>query len=239
MATRARGPAEGSVGHHRGLAGGLLMAFPEAKELCQDALDLGVTLAAGTLERIGKFLDLLVLWNRRIRLTGDRDRRLLVRKHVVDSLAVLPELPASGLLLDIGSGGGFPGVVLGCARPDLDLRLVEPRRRPASFLSEAIRTIPLPHAQVVAMRGEDVAAEASLGGRAQVVVSRALRLDLLLGIAVPLLAPAGIIIALQTPSTNEAVTRDRLRQLGLGLLRVRDYRLAGGEARRLLVFGRS
>jgi hypothetical protein len=54
-----------------------------------------------------------------------------------------------------------------------------------------------------------------------------------------LLDPAGIIIAMQTPSTDETRTRDRVRQLGLDLLRLRDYRLPGGEARRLLVFGGS
>lgn len=211
------------------------MTIPAESELRRGAAELGVVLDDGAIERIGRFVDLLTVWNRRLRLTGDRDPRLLVRKHVVDSLAVLPELRSSGMLLDIGSGGGFPGIVLGCASPGRPLRLLEPRRRPTSFLSEAIRTIPLPAAKVLEMRGEDAGADPSLAGQACVVVSRALRLDLLLRIAAPLLAPGGIVVAMQTPS---AASRERGQQANMELLRTRDYRLPDGESRRLLVFAK-
>lgn len=188
------------------------------------------------LQRLDRFLDLLSLWNRRIRLTGDRDRGVLVRKHVVDSLAVVPELSASGTVIDLGSGGGFPGIVLGCVRPDLELRLIEPRRRPTSFLNEVIRSIPLPGARAVAMRGEDAGEAPDLARRASVVVSRALRLDVLLGMAPPLLAPGGLVVAMQTPSVDERAARAAGALAGLAPLRVRDYRLPDGEARRLLIF---
>jgi 16S rRNA (guanine527-N7)-methyltransferase len=212
---------------------------PALDDLQAAADAAGISLDSDALQRIGRFLDLLEVWNRRIRLTGDRERGLLVRKHVSDSLAVVPELPASGMVVDLGSGGGFPGIVLACARPDLDLRLVEPRRRPTSFLSEVIRTIPLPMAKAVAMRGEDAAAAGGLGGRAAVVVSRALRLDVLLRLAAPLLAPGGRIVAMQTPSSAEQDARASAEPLGLGLFHVRDYVLPDGERRRLLLFARN
>jgi len=163
---------------------------------------------------------------------------LLVRKHVVDSLAVVPELPPSGIVVDVGSGGGFPGLVLGCARPDLALRLVESRRRPTSFLSEAIRTIPLPEARALEMRGEDAATDRSLAGRAAVVVSRALRLDVLVGLGVPLLAPGGSLIAMQTASKASSAADEATHESGLELARTRDYRLPDGERRRLMILRR-
>jgi 16S rRNA (guanine527-N7)-methyltransferase len=198
---------------------------------------VGADVDAPTLERLERFVDLLVVWNRRFHMTGDRDRDVLIRKHVVDSLAVVPELPSSGVVIDLGSGAGFPGIVLGCSRPDLELRLIESRRRPASFLSEAIRTIPLPAAAALAVRGEYLASDPAIMGRAALVVSRALRLDVVTRLAAPLLAPAGELISMQTPGTDEATARSKARPVGLHLVRVRDYRLQEGESRRLLVFG--
>jgi 16S rRNA (guanine527-N7)-methyltransferase len=206
----------------------------EEDDLRTGAAALGLGMDAEIVQRIGRFIDLLTIWNRHIRLTGDRQRRILVRKHVVDSLAVVPELPPAGLVVDVGTGAGFPGVVLGCARPDLDLRLLEPRRRPSSFLAEVIRTIPLPRAVVVQGRGEDASADPLVAGRAALVVSRALRLEALLGIAPPLLAPGGIIVAMRTPLARCSNPAGR----GLAVLRTRDYRLPDGEPRRLVVFGR-
>src|SRR5262249_57167046 len=134
-----------------------------------------------------------------VRLTGDRDRQTLVRKHTVDSLAVVPELPPSGLVADIGSGGGFPGVVLGCVRPDLGLRLIESRRRPASFLAEAIRTIPLPGAAVIGTRAEEAGRDPAVAGRSDLVVSSAVRLEAFLPPTIPLAAPGRRAIATQPP----------------------------------------
>ena len=214
------------------------MTSAEEVELLRGAGSLGISVAPESLGRIGRFIDLLDLWNRRARLTGDRDRRVLIRKHTVDSLAVVSELPPSGTVVDIGSGGGFPGLVLGCVRPGLDLRLIESRRRPASFLAEAIRTIPLPAAAVIGARAEEAGRDPTVAGRSDLVVSRAIRLDTFLPLAVPLAAPGGLVIAMQTPGVEVDYARETGFQHGLELSRHRDYRLADGERRRLLVFWR-
>jgi 16S rRNA (guanine527-N7)-methyltransferase len=209
----------------------------EAEQLRQWSARIGIPIDVATIERLGRFLDLLEVWNRRFHLTGDRDRAVLVGKHQLDCLAVVQELPRAGLVVDIGTGAGFPGLVLGCARPDLPLCLIEPRRRPVSFLSEAISSISLPLARVVEDRAERAAAEPALSGAASLLVSRALRLDVLLDLAAPFLAKNGEIVAMQTPSLREDVAADLAKAKGLALIRHRDYRLPGGEERRLLIFG--
>ena len=215
------------------------MTSVEEVELLRGAGALGIEVDAESLARIGRFIDLLDLWNRRIRLTGDRDRRTLVRKHAVDSLAVVSELPARGIVADIGSGGGFPGLVLGCVRPDLSLRLIESRRRPASFLAEAIRTIPLPGATVIGTRAEDAGRDPAVAGRSDLVVSRAVRLETFLPPTMSLVAPRGLVIAMQTPGVEVDHARETGLLYGLELSRHRDYRLPDGERRRLLVFSRA
>src|SRR5262245_29220700 len=216
------------------------MTPEEHQDLAEGCSGIGLSpLDCSTVDRLETFIDLLAVWNRRLRLTGDRDRRVLVAKHVVDWLEVVPELPTAGSLIDLGRGAGFPGIVLGSRRPDLGVRSAEPRRRPTSFLSEVIRIIPLPGARALEIRGEDAARDPSLAGRTKLVVSRALRVELLLSLAPPLLAPDGVVVAMQTPLLTEPRARELARPQGLDLRAVRDYRLPGGVPRRIRVFGRT
>jgi 16S rRNA (guanine527-N7)-methyltransferase len=207
----------------------------EVRLLQAAARELGVDVGHGAVDRLARFLDLLEVWNRRIHLTGARGLARLVRDHAIDSLAPAPHIPRTGLVVDVGSGAGFPGIVLACLRPDLEMALIESRRRRASFLREAIRTLPLPAARVFEMRAEEAATDPQLAGRAAVAISRALRLDIFLSLAVPLLAPHGTAIAMQTPRTA-GLARERAFEHGFRLAARQDYALPGGTARTLLFF---
>jgi 16S rRNA (guanine527-N7)-methyltransferase len=195
----------------------------------------GVDVDVGVAARIERHLDLLETWNRRLRLTGERDRRTLIRKHVADALACVPWLPAAGSFLDIGTGAGLPGVVLACVRPDLAAVLLDSRQRPASFLNEVVRTVPLLKARVVVMRAEDAAADPTLAGGQHVVVSRATRMEDVLRLAKPLLVEGGCAISMQTPKTLKQTAESIARRYGYTSVELLDYRLPGGEPRRLVV----
>ena len=213
------------------------MTPAEVRLLHAAARELGVDVGYGAVDRLARFLDLLAVWNRRIHLTGARGLPNLVRNHAIDSLAPAPHIPRTGLVIDVGSGAGFPGIVIACLRPDLEIALIESRRRRASFLREAIRAIPLSAARVLEMRAEEAATDPELAGRAAVAISRALRLDVFLALAVPLLAPHGTAIAMQTPRTA-GLARERALEHGFRLAARQDYALPGGAARALLFFDR-
>jgi 16S rRNA (guanine527-N7)-methyltransferase len=214
------------------------MTAEEAQTLVAGAKRFGVELERSAVERLDRFFAVLAVWNRRIRLTGERDLRLVIEQHAVDSLAPLPYLPSTGLVVDLGSGAGFPGIVLGCIRPDLELCLIEPRRRRTSFLREAIRSIPLPRARALEMRGEEAAHDPALANRAALVTARAIRVDVLLELAAPLLASDGELVAMQTPRAAALAERAAGRH-GLRLARRHDYILPAGAARTLFVFARA
>lgn len=196
------------------------------------ASTLGLSLDDAALGRMLRFSATLALWNRRLRLTGDPDPIRVAEQHIADSLAVTHVLPESGPVIDIGSGQGFPGIILGCVRPELELFLIESRRRRASFLREATRQIPLPRAQVLEARAESV--REPLAGRGRMIVARALRLDLLLELARPLLAPDGQVIAMLLerglPTARAIAGRSRFR-----VREERRYALPDGARRALLV----
>lgn len=215
------------------------MTSAERTELCANAAALGVGLDDPAVGRLGRFLDLLEIWNRRFHLTGDRDRGTLLQKHVVDSLAVVPDLPQDDPVLDIGTGAGFPGLILACAHPEQEIVLLEPRRRPTSFLLEAVRTVGLPKVRVVESRAEDAVRDPMLGRCMALVVSRAVKLEQLLDLAPPFLRERdGVLVAMQSGSLGEQTAREQALSVRMQLQRVRDYDLPGGESRRLLFFGR-
>ena len=91
-----------------------------------------------TSRRLDVFAELLQRWNQRINLVSPRDLPHLWDRHVTDSLQLLDELPPGAPFVDLGSGGGFPGLVLAIAN-DSPVTLVEADQRKASFLREAAR----------------------------------------------------------------------------------------------------
>ncbi len=113
-------------------------------------------------------------WNPRLSLVGPGTGEKVVERHYGEALAALPLLGAARTLLDVGSGGGFPGLVLAAARPDLEVTLVEARERKWSFLVAAVRRAELSVRCLNARVG--AAHDASLGSSYDLVTWRALRL---------------------------------------------------------------
>ena len=103
------------------------------------ALPAAVTnVSRETLSRLIVFAELLSRWNGRINLVSPRDLAQMWTRHVADSLQLLGELPYGVPFVDLGSGGGFPGLVLAIAN-DSPVTLIEADQRKASFLREAAR----------------------------------------------------------------------------------------------------
>lgn len=110
------------------------------------ALDLN--LAPEQIDQFLVYLDLLLKWNRKMSLTALRTPTEIISRHFLDSLLLLPYLPETGRLLDIGSGAGFPGLPLKIARPGLTIDLVEATAKKVSFLKEAVRRLGLSGVEV-------------------------------------------------------------------------------------------
>src|SRR5262245_62172854 len=102
-------------------------------------------LSGRTVDALHAHYQELSLWNRRMSLIGPGTAREIVARHYGESLAALPLLPADSRVgLDLGSGAGFPGLVLAAARPGLEVTLVEAREKKWAFLLAAIRRASLP-----------------------------------------------------------------------------------------------
>ncbi|MBM9536936.1 16S rRNA (guanine(527)-N(7))-methyltransferase RsmG [Desulfobulbus alkaliphilus] len=127
--------------------------------LSKGAERLGIDLEEEALERLLLYLAELVKWNRRINLIArDTREEQIIETHFLDSLTLLPFLleqrQAPQHLLDVGSGAGFPGLVLATVLPEVRFTLAEPRAKRVSFLRHLIRTLRLTNTEVHAERIE-------------------------------------------------------------------------------------
>ena len=160
------------------------------------ALGLAALVGAAAQAKLLAYLVLLDKWNRTHNLTAIREPERMITHHLLDSLAVLPHLPSRGglRLIDIGSGGGLPGIPLAVVRPDWQLTLLDSNFKKATFLRQAAIELPLPNVDVVAARVEDYQPAAGF----DIAISRAFSdLAVFAGASRRLLAPDGRLVAMK------------------------------------------
>lgn len=127
-------------------------------------------------------------------LVGPRELARLWERHVINSAAVVPFLPETGTIVDVGSGAGLPGIVVAAMRPDAEVVLLEPMERRTDWLTEVVQTLGLSNARVLRGRAEDQVGTL----RADAVTARAVAaLDKLYPWTLPLLAVGGRLVALK------------------------------------------
>ncbi|HEV8329078.1 MAG TPA: 16S rRNA (guanine(527)-N(7))-methyltransferase RsmG [Nitrospiraceae bacterium] len=119
---------------------------PELREfVISSGRELGLTIGESQAEQFIRYLAHLIEWNKVINLTAIIDPKEIIIKHFVDSLVALvaTSFPQNNMVLDVGSGGGFPGIPLKIVRSDLRLNLVEPVQKKCSFLNSVIGLLKL------------------------------------------------------------------------------------------------
>ncbi len=124
------------------------------RRLLSGADELGVPLAAEAAGQLLDYIELLFRWNQAYNLTAVRDPEAMVIRHLLDSLAVLPQLPQCARLLDIGSGPGIPGMILAVCRPDSEVTLVDSNLKMTRFAARAQRALGLSNVAVCRERVE-------------------------------------------------------------------------------------
>jgi len=126
-----------------------------AEELSQGARELGVELSPQQHEQLLAYLALLIKWNKAYNLTAVRDPDEMVSRHLLDSLSVVPYVAALGNnWLDVGSGGGMPGIPLAILFPERQFTLLDSNGKKTRFLTQVKLELKLANLQVIHSRVE-------------------------------------------------------------------------------------
>jgi 16S rRNA (guanine527-N7)-methyltransferase len=183
--------------------------------LAEGLASYGVAATEQALDALAKHLAMVVEWNERMNLTAITQERDMVVKHVIDSASALSVIPLGPgtRVLDVGTGAGFPGVVLKCLAPGVHMTLLESLNKRCSFLQavgqEVVDPLGGPHEgyNVVWGRAEDFGRNASFREGFDLVVARAVaELRVLSEYCLPFCRVGGHFLAMKGPSVGEELS---------------------------------
>lgn len=185
----------------------------------QGADAFGVALDSGQIDLLTCHAEELMKWNRKFNITAIVDPHEVAVKHFIDSIALCNHIPDRARVIDLGSGGGFPGLPLKIVKPSIELVMVDASRKRVSFLNHMIRTILAATTkaggsglnssamEALHVRAEDLSRDEGYARNFDVVISRAFTsLTGFTEMALPFLNDRGIILAMKGELTPEEIT---------------------------------
>lgn len=197
----------------------------------------GIELASVVIAKELVFLDELLRWNKKINLTAIEDYTEAIEKHLIDSLYLIKYLPEEQIILDVGSGGGLPGVPLALARPDLKILSVDSSGKKINFQKHIKRLLQVKNFTPIACRAESIA-ELIKTEDINFVIARAFTsLERLIDLSAPLLGFKGCLLAMKGPEgTRELDEADEVaRENNFSRKEVIKYKLPFSLAERQFI----
>lgn len=175
----------------------------QTEQLAQGLASMGLDLSVERREKLLAYLTLLYKWNRTYSLTALREQDKAVSHHLLDSLSILPFVP-DGRLLDVGSGGGMPGIPLAIVRPELRVSLLDSNSKKTAFLLQTAIELGLKNISVHGGRVEQYHPTIDFDA----ITSRAFaELADFVGLSRHLLAPEGVWLAMKGVWPHDEIDR--------------------------------
>lgn len=194
---------------------------------------INIILTEEQIEKLDKFYKLLIEWNKKINLTRIEDEKEVYLKHFYDSLTIVKvvDLNKINTLCDVGTGAGFPGIVLKIVFPNLKITLIDSLQKRVNYLNTIIKELNLNNIEAVHVRGEEYK------GKFDLVTSRAVaNIEKLVKYTMHLVSPSGIFVAMKGDIDNE-LTEDIKRKLSkkYEITKIEKFLLPIEESKRSLV----
>ena len=170
----------------------------------EETKKLGITLIDSQLEKLNKFYELLISWNQKMNLTRITEKEDVYLKHFYDSLTIskVIDLNQDLTLCDVGSGAGFPGIVLKICFPNLKITLLDSLQKRVNYLNEIIKELDLKNIEAIHTRAEDYAKQNR--EKFDIVTARAVaNLKILSELCIPMVKVSGSFIAMKANIEEE------------------------------------
>lgn len=206
-------------------------------EFLKELEKINITLTENQILKLEKFYELLVIWNEKINLTTILKEEDVYLKHFYDSLSLIKviDLNKELTLLDVGTGAGFPGIVLKIVFPNLKITLLDSMNKRISYLNEIIKELDLKDIDTVCTRAEDYALKNR--EKYDIVVCRAVaHLEILVEITLPLVKVNGYFIAMKSNANEEILlARKKIIVLDSKIIEILSFKLPFENSIRTLI----
>lgn len=182
------------------------------KMLRESALEYGVELSSTQIEQFMKYKDLLQEWNTKINLTAITDDEGIIKKHFIDSIAIVKSgvIKENADVIDVGTGAGLPGIPLKIIRPDINLTLLDSLNKRIKFLETVCLDAGLKGVKCIHMRAEDGGRDKDLRENYDIATARAVaNLRVLSEYCMPFVKVGGYFVALKGPSGYQELEEAR------------------------------
>jgi 16S rRNA (guanine527-N7)-methyltransferase len=211
--------------------------------LVQAASLMGVSLGEKQLDLFKGYYQEIMRWNEKINLMSRSSAEDTLLKNFIDSLTAIQFLPErESRVMDMGSGGGFPGIPLKIACPVLQVSLLEASRKKASFLKHILRTLQLAEISVIHERAENLQSQESCRNSFDTVISKAaFKLPQLLTLGAAFLRPGGILMAMKGADISGELAEAQPAAAAAGLLLTSSHSLTlpvTGDRRQILIYAK-
>ncbi len=201
-------------------------------------------LTAGQIQQLEQYAGFVLEWNKKINLISRQHAEQTVAGHIMDSLAALSLLdeaaissPVPMTVMDLGSGGGFPGFPLKICRPGINLTCVEATQKKAKFLDLASQELALQSVTVVPQHSQELVKEEELLSKYDVVLCRAVAgLKELVKSSFPFLRPGGVLLAFKAQKAEQEI-KEAEKELAKNYMRIKTIKeyVIDGKTRQIIV----
>jgi 16S rRNA (guanine527-N7)-methyltransferase len=178
-----------------------------APEFLARAAELGIAFEPGEVEKLGRFLALLLHANTRMNLTAIKDPAEAWMRHILDSLtlmAPLAELPQGAAVIDVGTGGGVPGVPLALVRPDLRFTMLDATAKKTAFVRAAMDMFGVEHSKVLTLRAEEAGRYPQYRDTFDAAIARAVGpMATVAELVTPFVKPGGVALLIKGEKAGE------------------------------------
>ena len=189
---------------------------------------LGVPYTQSMLNQLERYQELLLAWNEKINLTAITEPEEIAVKHFVDCAAVVEALPDDGAVIDVGTGAGFPGLVLKILQPERKICLLDSLNERIDFLKAVVQELGLEGVEFYHARAEDAGKDPAFREQFGVAVARAVaNLSTLSEYCLPFVKPGGYFLSMKGPEVEEEIkaAQNALKKLGGEVERIKTVNL--------------
>jgi len=161
-----------------------------------------------------EYKSLIKEWNEKVNLTAIKEDGEIVKKHFIDSMKVFKfdQLKNAKNVIDIGTGGGFPGIPMKIIKPEINVVLLDSLNKRINFLNEVIKSLDLKNIKAIHGRAEDFAQEAQYREKFDIAVSRAVaNLTVLSEYCIPYVKLGGYFVAMKGPAVKRKLNYQKMQ----------------------------